>query len=227
MKRLYSAAGFPLLAILLTLSAHSQLSQPAPDSAPLARRTAHDGAAVAANPLQFSHLVLSSSARSVASVIRHRIDQRQQSLADLQNAPPAVVDTSIPAPGRSKQFGIGFMASLPTAGVSGIYNLSSRTAVQGLLGMFLGGVKTATGRFLYYFRETTNFQPYAVGELGIWGYDEQMALGIGAGGGMEYFIERYPWVSLNIEFALRMVDFEQNDFNISGFSFGGGVHYYF
>ena len=225
MKRLSILSALFLLGFLLAPQVWSQSSTPTTDSALLARQTPPPAdLTVPTDRLQFSRLVSSSGASSAASVVRRDLD-RQRALLDEQS--PIVIDTTVPAPGRSKTFAVGIMASLPTAGVSGILNLSPRTAVQGLLGMFIGGVRTATGRFLYYFRETTNFQPYAVGEVGVWGYESQLAVGFGAGGGLEYFIERYPWVSLNLEFALREVNFDTDYYNITGFSFGAGMHYYF
>lgn len=226
MKRLSILPASFFLGFLLNVSAWSQSTTPAPDSAPLARRAVPaDNVPVPSDGMEFSRLVWNSGATSAASAVRQRLDQQRRPLDE--QAPPAIDTTLAPAPGRSKMFAAGILATLPTAGISGILNLGPRTAVQGLLGMFIGGVRTATGRYLYYFRETTNFQPYALGEVGIWGYENQLALGFGAGGGVEYFIERYPWVSLNLEFALRHVGFDESEYTISGLAFGGGLHYYF
>ena len=176
--------------------------------------------------IPMSRALLTSSAESAARAARLRSDQLRPV------APPPVeiptrLDTIAAAPGRSKQLGVGFLATLPTAGFSAIINLTPNTAAQGLLGLFFAGLKTVTGRYLYYFRETTNFQPYVYGELGAWSYEKQVVLGFGGGAGLEYFIERYPFVSFSFEFTLREIGFDADVYDISGLAVGGGLHYYF
>jgi hypothetical protein len=170
--------------------------------------------------------MLSGSAQNAARSINAINLQRRPELPE-QSAPPAAADTLAEAPGRSKAMGVGFLATLPSAGASAIINLTPNTAVQGILGMFLAGYRSISGRYLYYFREKTHFQPFIYGEVGAWSYDKQTVLGFGGGAGLEYFIERYPFMSVSIEATMREIGFLDDAYDVSGLAIGGGVHYYF
>ncbi len=138
--------------------------------------------------------------------------------------------TPIPTqpPDRTGRIGLGLQVAMPAAGPSGIYNLDARTSVQVVLGIMLGSTKMITGRYVYHFLIGSFFEPFAFGEAGGWSYLDQIAFGFGAGGGVEYFIERYPAVSISLEIDLKSVAFRDvGGYDISGFAFGGGAHYYF
>jgi hypothetical protein len=229
MKRLSALSMLAILITVLAPTLHAQERTRQPSDT--MRLSQSDPAAPVApfdtNRTGISRTMLAGGARTAARTARLRNDERLPSEQPPASAPSGT-DTVIGAgPGRSRALGVGFVATLPTAGVSAIVNLSSHTAAQGLLGIFFAGLKTVTGRYLYYFRETTNFQPYLYGELGAWSYDNQVVLGFGGGAGLEYFIERYPFVSLSFEFTLREIGFAADVYDISGLAVGGGVHYYF
>jgi hypothetical protein len=167
----------------------------------------------------------------------YQADSADDTSEPVPQAHPNPVDTTSasanaggypPLPRRNGLIGLGLQAALPVAGASGIYDFDANNSVQAVLGVFVGETRMLAGRYRYHFFTTLHFQPFIFGEAGVWNYQKETVIGYGAGVGLEYFIERFPFISLNLELNLKSVGFTSDAApDISGIAVGGGIHYYF
>jgi len=152
---------------------------------------------------------------------------------------------------KKTKFGIGFQASIPAFGISGMMDLKDKVAIQAVLGPF-GDLKTYTGKGIYRFKKEPTWNVYGYGTLGIWrctGYDvnswdlnktTETVLGLGAGAGIEYdwlilWKAVFPKLSetslpplfFNLELGLSSIKFKKIEEDFSDIIFGAGVHYRF
>jgi len=130
------------------------------------------------------------------------------------------------------QYGVGFQGTFPSAGISGMMDVSEEISVQGIIG-FASYLTTITGRGLYRFSAEEWWDAYGYGMLGLWSYrggtDTESSLAFGIGAGLSYdwrgFAEDLPPVRWNIEIGIGSVQFEA--INYSAIMIGAGAHYRF
>jgi len=131
------------------------------------------------------------------------------------------------------KYKIGFQASFPSYGLSGIMRVNEKVSVQGVAAPF-GDVTTFAVRGLYRFREEPGWNAYGYGSFGMYNYTagtiDESKTGFGAGVGIEYdwqmrFGEDAPPLTSNLEIGIGSVNFDYYDY--STFSFGVGTHYKF
>ena len=131
------------------------------------------------------------------------------------------------------KYKIGFQASFPSYGLSGIMKVNEKVSVQGVAAPF-GEVTTFAVRGLYRFRDEPGWNAYGYGSVGMYNYTagsiDENTTGFGAGVGIEYdwqsrFSEEAPPLTSNIEIGIGSVDLEYYEY--SSFSFGVGTHYKF
>jgi hypothetical protein len=134
------------------------------------------------------------------------------------------------------QFGVGFQASFPAYGISGLYDINREISIQAIFGFF-GNLQTYAGRGQYRFAGDDAWNAYGYGMLGIWRYSfrflgatsSESALGFGVGAGIEYdwriWYPDFPPIVWNIEFGIGHAGLDHYSF--SSFMFGAGFHYRF
>lgn len=141
------------------------------------------------------------------------------------------------------RFGIGFQASFPAWGFSGVADLTDQVAVQGIFGFF-GDLRTYAGRGLYRFSRKDYWNVYGYAAVGSfsytglsidddWTWDEktETVVGFGAGVGLEYdwraWSPNLPPMAFNLELGAGSVKFEEVDYNFSSMMIGVGLHFRF
>ena len=145
-------------------------------------------------------------------------------------------------PSSFSKYGVGFQATFPAYGLSGMYHLNDEASVQGMFGIF-GDLKTYSGRYLYRFSHDKAWNMYGYGSVGFFTYTSlvldgfvlkektETVPGFGAGAGVEYswqaFNPNLPPLWSNLELGFGSVNFNEVNFNFSTFSLGAGIHYYF
>jgi hypothetical protein len=120
---------------------------------------------------------------------------------------------------------IGVQSAGPSA-LSGIYDLSSDTSIQGIIGL---GSKSQTleGRFLYRFRQEIDWNAYGFGSVGLYSNSNSNGFVGGVGIGAEYDLQALdkslPPMSVNADVGLMVqddIDSFKNQISI-------GLHYRF
>lgn len=170
-------------------------------------------------------------------------------------APAALQAQEQPAPEATttrqedgSPFGVGFQASWPAWGLSGIYDVNDRLTAQAVVGLF-GALSNLSARGLYRFSQEDAYDLYGFGTVGLWrarttvpvldGFSvraerrTENVLGFGAGGGIELNWQRlisredgsFPPLFSTLELGLVLANFDY--YNFSGFMIGGGIHYRF
>ncbi len=157
----------------------------------------------------------------------------------------AIVPTGL-AQGESpdQRFGIGFQASFPAWGLSGMVDLSRGFALQGIFGV-IGDLKTYAGRGILRFSRQKYHSVYGYGVVGAFSYTglkegeswyeweetTETVVGFGGGLGFDYnwraWSENLPPISWNLEIGIARVNFSEVDYNFSSMTFGAGLHYRF
>ena len=140
------------------------------------------------------------------------------------------------------KYKVGFMASFPSYGLSGIMKVNDKVSVQGILAP-MGDLSNYSVRGLYKIEEEESWHTYGYGSIGLWthtytdysnsygGEDEtESAVGIGAGVGIEYdwsiwYGEDFPPISSSIEIGFGSVGLD--NYNYSSISIGAATHYKF
>ncbi|MCK8825716.1 porin family protein [Fuchsiella alkaliacetigena] len=145
----------------------------------------------------------------------------------------AVTGTVFAEEGDSEQYAVGFLASFPSYGISGVMQLTDQISVQGILGP-LGTISTYSLRGRYNFQEDEYWRMYGYAGAGIWRYDytttsTETSFGVAGGAGYEYdwqaFDEDFPPLSSTVELGIGLVDLDYYDF--TAITFGVGTHYRF
>lgn len=131
--------------------------------------------------------------------------------------------------------GVGFQASFPAYGLSGIYDLQPTVSLQAVAGFF-GTWTTVSGRVLYRFPQRPHGDVFTYGVLGSWGYTASRAtasaLLVGGGAGVDLDWRRFlsdfdmPLFS-NFEIGLAMLDLPLAGYSGLFMSIGVGLHYRF
>ncbi len=145
---------------------------------------------------------------------------------------------------KNTKYGLGFQGTFPANGLSGVMNLTDKTAAQAIIGFF-GSLNTFAARGLYRFQQKNFWNAYGYGMIGIWTYSglefvrsrgrleetTEAVFGFGAGAGIEYdwraLSADLPPIAWNLELGLGFVDFDRVDFSFSTILFGAGIHYRF
>ena len=157
----------------------------------------------------------------------------------LTSVPAAAQDADDEAAGieSASPFGVGFQASWPAYGLSGLYDVNEQITAQAVIG-FLGTVTTFAGRGIYRFQRDDLYNLYGFGEAGVlrWagaGFASETALGIGGGAGIEFDLaeafssetDSFPPLFASLEIGLTLANFDNYNFSLLGL--GGGIHYRF
>ena len=145
------------------------------------------------------------------------------------------------------KYKIGFMASFPSYGLSGIMKINDKVSVQGILAP-MGDLSSYSVRGLYKIQEEETWHTYSYGSIGIWKheYEEvvnssnyynlttetktESAVGFGAGVGIEYdwsiwYGEDFPPISSSLEIGFGSVGLDNYEY--SAISIGAATHYKF
>jgi len=129
-----------------------------------------------------------------------------------------------------------FYAGIENHGISGKYDLSDKTTVQAIIGVWgYGDLTSMTGRGIYKFKEKEHFNFYGYGAISSWTwndsyYGDETVIGFGAGAGAEYdirgidpdFIPLY----INLDLGFQVASFDHYH-GFTGLGLGLGVHYKF
>ena len=166
----------------------------------------------------------------------------------LTSVPAAAQDADDEAPvaESASPFGVGFQASWPAYGLSGLYDVNEQITAQAVLG-FLGTVTSFTGRGIYRFQREDLYNLYGFGEAGVLSWSgatrldddlrvvdrRENVLGIGGGAGIELDLaeafasetDTFPPLFASLEIGLTFSRFEY--YNLSLLGIGGGIHYRF
>lgn len=142
------------------------------------------------------------------------------------------------------KYGIGGQFTTPVFGVSGMMDINENISAQAIIG-FLGDLFMIGGKGLYKFNKDEYWNIYGYGLIGpSWyttdkynstarTYEEITEFNImfGGGAGFEYnwkaLSESLPDLFWNIELGFGILSFDETDYDISGITFGAGVHYRF
>lgn len=145
----------------------------------------------------------------------------------------AVATTHNAAAAEKTQYGLGFQATLPAYGISGMMDFSDKISGQLVLGPF-GALKTYAVRGLYRFQRKNYWNIYGYGMVGAWSYTldkTETAIGAGVGAGIEYdwrgIDPELPPLFWNFEIGIGFAGFDKSFYSYSAIAFGGGVHYRF
>ena len=145
----------------------------------------------------------------------------------------ATPDMALAQEGTDSPFSLGFQSSWPSYGISGRYEVSEKTMIQGVIGA-LGTVTNFSGRLLYDFQQKEKYDFYAHGTVGMWrwggnvSFESQTSVGFGGGVGMEFDLqelfspddEDFPPLYWNIEIGAVVANFD--NYNFSAITHGGG-----
>ncbi len=131
---------------------------------------------------------------------------------------------------QEESIGVGVQYQYPSFGLSGMFDVTEDVTVQGTVG-FIGTVQTYGVRGLYHFTSDTFWRAYGYGEVGLINWqvagDTETSFGGGIGAGVEYglqaFNEELPPVYYNANVGVVTNDY------FDGFSmnFGTGVMFKF
>lgn len=141
------------------------------------------------------------------------------------------------------QYGVGFQATFPSYGLSGMMDITPTISAQGILGFF-GSLKTYAVRGLYRFKRKDYWNLYGYGMIGAWSYtgryydydrdwidDTETTVGFGVGAGFEYdwrgWDAELPAIFWDFEIGLGFANFNTVGYDFSVLAIGGGVHYRF
>ncbi|GAB4370747.1 MAG: hypothetical protein Kow0042_13140 [Calditrichia bacterium] len=144
---------------------------------------------------------------------------------------------------KETKYGVGFQATFPAYGISGMMDINEMISAQGIVGFF-GNLNTYAVRGLYRFQQKNFWDLYGYGMVGAWSYTglkvsngskleetTETVLGFGAGVGIEYdwrgWNSELPPLFWNLELGLGFANFDAVDYNFSTLLFGAGVHYRF
>lgn len=140
------------------------------------------------------------------------------------------------------KYKVGFMASFPSYGLSGIMEINDKVSVQGILAP-MGDLSNYSVRGLYKIEERESWHTYGYGSIGLWTHkytdysnnpygetETESAIGIGAGVGIEYdwsiwYGEDTPPISSSLEIGFGSVGLD--NYNYSAISIGAATHYKF
>lgn len=136
-------------------------------------------------------------------------------------------------PERPK-IGVGFQASWPAYGFSGIYDVSETLSGQAVLGFF-GTWTTVSARGLARFAQRPQVEPYGYGMLGLWSFsalaDDASTVSFGGGAGVDIDLRMLapdlPALFWNVELGLSVVSEVIDTYDGAFMSFGTGLHYRF
>lgn len=82
------------------------------------------------------------------------------------------------------RYGVGFTATFPSYGLSGMYDVSDQISAQAIIGA-LGTVSNVSGRVLHRFNQHPKYDVFGFGSAGMWFGGGASVAGVGGGGGVE------------------------------------------
>jgi hypothetical protein len=131
---------------------------------------------------------------------------------------------------REGNMGVGLQLTWPAYGISGMFDLSDRFSLQGVLGS-AGYGASLTARGIFRTAPQEMFTPFFYGQAGMWtGYRAHGSVpNFGVGGGIEIdvrkFVDEFPPVYVGFESGLSMTVFSGGTW--TWFQIGPSIHYRF